>query len=366
MECLQKQNWTQFNRTELERIVISRPDEEVRRKIKANWDSVAKPLDGLGKLEHMTAQIGAILGSDVFVVQKKAVLVMCADNGIVEEGISQSQQEVTALVAENMGRGASSVCKMAKKIGTDVIPIDIGINQSNKIRGVRDKKIRCGTRNFAKEPAMTEAETVHAIAVGIELVRQCKEDGYTLLATGEMGIGNTTTSSAVIASLLHCHADSVTGRGAGLCEEKLARKKQVIEDAVKRWKLWEADALTVLSHVGGLDLAGLVGVCIGGACYRIPIVLDGVISLAAALTAERLFPETKASLLASHRGKEPAVSMLLKELSLDAVIEAELALGEGTGAVMMMGLLEQALEVYENRTTFSDIEMHPYERYELS
>lgn len=364
MECLQKPNWNEFHREELERIVISMPDETIRRRVREHWDSIAKPLDGLGTLERITAQIGAVLGSDELDIRKKAVLVLCADNGIVEEQVSQSGQEVTARVAEQMARGASSVCKMAKKAHADVIPVDIGINQKNRIFGVMDKKIRCGTRNFAEEPAMTEQETVRAIAIGMELVRQCKENGYQLLATGEMGIGNTTTSSAVIASLLHCPVEAVTGRGAGLCDEKLARKKQVIEEAIQRWKLWDANALTVLSHVGGLDLAGLVGVCIGGAYYRIPIVLDGVISLAAALTAERLVSGTKASLIASHRGKEPAMPLLLKELSLDAVIEAELALGEGTGAVMMMALLELALSVYERRTTFLDMKLCPYERYE--
>ncbi len=364
MECLEKLIWERFSRQELEQIQIGQPDEAVRKAVQENWDSVAKPLDGLGKLESITAQIGAIIGTDVLDIRKKAVIVMCADNGIVEEGISQSGQEVTAIVAKNMTRNESSVCKMAERIGADVIPVDIGINRIEKIPGLLDRNIRCGTRNFRKEPSMTEEETVRAIAAGMDMVFTCKQDGYQLLATGEMGIGNTTTSSAVTAALLKCEADWVTGRGAGLSDEKLIRKRQVIQEAIEKWHLYDADAFTVLRTVGGLDLAGLVGVCIGGALYHIPIVLDGVISLAAALTAERILPGTKEYLIPSHKGKEPAVKMLLDELDMDAVIEADMALGEGTGAVMMMSLLDIALSVYSSRTTFSDIRIDQYERYE--
>lgn len=356
MECLQKPIW--------ETIDIAVPDETVRKAVKVNWDSVAKPLDGLGKLETVTAQIGAVLGSDTLDIQKKAVLVMCADNGIVEEGISQSGQEVTAIVAAHMAQGKSSVCKLAKAVGADVIPVDIGIHRAEPIKGVRNKNVRCGTRNFAKEPAMTRQEVLQAIQIGMELVQECKAAGYQLLATGEMGIGNTTTSSALIAACLGCSAEMVTGRGAGLDDEKLAKKKRVITDAIERWDLKQADTLTALACVGGLDIAGLVGVCLGGAAYHIPIVLDGVISLAAALAAERILPGTSAYLIASHKGKEPAFPLLLKALSLDAVIDADMALGEGTGAVMMMALLDLALQVYESRTTFSDIQICPYERYE--
>ena len=171
--------------------------------VKANWDGVAKPLDGLGWFEHVTSQIGAIEDNTNVGISKRAVIVMCADNGIVKEGISQSGQEVTLAVAQSMGRHESSVCRMASASHTDVIPVDIGIAASCKIDGVLDEKIACGTRNFAKEPAMTEKETLDAIDTGVRLVKQCKENGYQILATGEMGIGNTTTSSAVTAALLH-------------------------------------------------------------------------------------------------------------------------------------------------------------------
>ena len=194
---------------------------------------------------------------------------------------------------------------MAQSIGAETIPVDIGINSEESIPGVLDRKVRPGTRNFLKEPTMTEEETVRAIVTGIELVQDCKEKGYGLLATGEMGIGNTTTSSAVTAALLQCEAEEVTGRGAGLTDQGLTRKQQVVRTALETYDLWHADAFTVLQTVGGLDIAGLTGMCIGGALWHIPIVLDGVISMAAALVAERLFPGVREYLLPSHLGKEP-------------------------------------------------------------
>ena len=317
----------------------------------------------MGRFESLTAQIGAILGTEEIDIAKKAVIIMCADNGIVAEGVSQSGQKVTAAVAAQMGRGDSSVGKMAAVIGADTIPIDIGIHSSEPIPGVLDRKIRCGTRNFRKEPAMTGEETARAINTGIEMVAVCKGKGYRILATGEMGIGNTTTSSAVTAALLRCKAEEVTGRGAGLCEEKLRRKVQIITEAIEKYELYGAEPFRVLETVGGLDIAGLVGVCIGSAVYHLPVVLDGVISMAAALLAERLVPGTKKYLIPSHKGKEPAVEMLKEALGLEPVIDGELALGEGTGAVMMLSLLDMALCIYHGGTLFSDIKVKQYERY---
>ncbi len=360
MECSERSGWS---KEALYPIHVDVPKKEIKDAVLDNWDHVAKPLDGLGRFELITAQIGAITGTTRVEVKKKAVIIMCADNGIVAEGISQSGQEVTLAVAREMGKGCSSVGKMAAAIGADTIPVDIGVNRSEPVPGLRDCNIRRGTGNFRKEPAMSEAEAVQAIFAGIDMVRECKEAGYQILATGEMGIGNTTTSSAVTAALLHCDAAEVTGRGAGLDEEGLARKRAVIDEAISRYRLYESDPLTVLATVGGLDIAGLAGVCIGGALYHLPIVLDGVISMAAALTAQRLIPGTAEYLIPSHKGKEPAVEKLMDALGLEPVIEAELALGEGTGAVMMMSLLDIALRVYQEKTTFSDLKIGQYERY---
>ncbi len=364
MECFGRRIGNSSEIKELwKNITIIEPDAELYKRILRNWDRIAKPLDGLGRFESLTAQIGAILGTEEIDIAKKAVIIMCADNGIVAEGVSQSGQEVTAAVAAQMGGGDSSVGKMAAMIGADTIPIDIGIHSREPIPGVLDRKIRCGTRNFRKEPAMTGEETARAINTGIEMVAVCKGKGYRILATGEMGIGNTTTSSAVTAALLGCKAEEVTGRGAGLCEEKLWRKMQIVTEAIEKYELYGAEPFRVLETVGGLDIAGLVGVCIGGAVYHLPVVLDGVISMAAALLSERLMPGTKKYLIPSHNGKEPAVGMLKEALGLEPVIDGELALGEGTGAVMMLSLLDMALCVYHGRTLFSDIKVKQYERY---
>ncbi len=339
-------------------------DRVLERRIRDNWDRVAKPLDGLGRFETMLARIGAILGDEQIDISRKAVLVLCADNGIVEEGVSQSGQEVTAIVAGFMGRHQTSVCRMAAFIGADVIPVDIGINSDVTLPGVRDCKLSRGTRNFRREPAMTRKQTLDAIGTGIGLVKECREKGYRLLGTGEMGIGNTTTSSAVAAALLGGEAEGFAGRGAGLDDNGLDRKRKVIREALEVYGLREASPLRVLETVGGLDIAGLVGVFIGGGVYGIPIVLDGVISGAAALLAERLVPGTKEFMLASHKGKEPALPLILQKLGLDPVLDAELALGEGTGGVMLFTLLDMALRLYETPTTFGDIAVEQYERYD--
>ena len=196
MECLEKLTWNNYTREELERISINSPDEKSEEMVYRNWDQIAKPIDGMGKFETLTAQIGAIMHTDQIDISKKAVIIMCADNGIVEEGISQSGQEVTLAVAKSMGKKQSSVGRMAETAGVETIPVDIGIASKEKIKGELDRKIRCGTKNFKKEPAMTEEETIRAITAGIDLVYCCKEKGIKILATGEMGIGNTTTSSA--------------------------------------------------------------------------------------------------------------------------------------------------------------------------
>lgn len=363
MECLEKPIWNRYTREELFKLTVKSLNKEIYNQVLKKWDSIAKPIDGMGRFEKLTAQIGAIQGNDRIDIDKKAVVIMCADNGIVAEGVCQSSQEITVEVAKAMAQKKSSVGKMAEKIGADIIPVDIGINRENVIDGVLNKKIRCGTRNFRKEPAMTETEVISAIAVGIDMVYSCKKAGYQIIATGELGMGNTTTSSAITAALLKCNVDDVTGRGAGLDDKGLQCKRRVILEAITKYDLYKSDALTILATVGGLDIAGLVGVCIGGAVYHIPIVLDGVISMVAALLAERIVPGTKYYLIPSHKGKEPAIKWLARELNMEPVIDGNMALGEGTGAVMMLSLLDVALSVYIDGITFSDIKIEQYERF---
>ena len=349
-----------MTKAELDSIKILPLEDSWYRKVKEKLDGIAKPLDGLGKFEHLIAQIGAIEKTTQISIQKKAVLVMCADNGVVEEQVSQSGKEVTLAVAKAMGVNNSSVGKMAAVAGVDVIPVDIGIDTDELIPGVLPRKVAKGTKNFAKEPAMTEEEVLKAIETGIQLVQQCHREGYEILATGEMGIGNTTTSSAVASVLLGDEPAEITGRGAGLTNEGLERKIHAIEKAiaVNRPK-WD-DPVDVLAKVGGFDLAGITGLYLGGAVYRIPIVVDGFISAVAALAAVRICEWVKDAMIVSHVSKEPGMQKILKELHMDAPLHADMCLGEGTGAVAYLPVLDLAAEVYGRMSTFSENDIEDY------
>lgn len=343
---------------------IGLPDEQALLASRRHWDNIAKPIQGLGIMEELIIKIAGIQGREDVALDKKAVIVMCSDNGVVAEGVTQTDSHVTAVVSENFARGIASVNRMAAVAGADVIPVDIGVAEDLKEPGIRNRKIAYGTKNFAKEPAMSEAEAIQAILTGMELVRECKEEGYCLLATGEMGIGNTTTSSAMASVLLDVPVSTVTGKGAGLPAEGIRRKVAVIEGAVESRKPDRRDALSVLANLGGFDIAGMTGVFLGGALYRIPVVIDGVISAVAALTAARLCPKAVHYMLASHMSNEPSSAMIMKELGLEPVIYGRLALGEGTGAVMLFPLLEMAYEVYLENSTFENIKIEAYEHFD--
>ena len=265
-------------------------DEKAMEGAKKRWDSIAKPLHSLGELENMLTQIAGITGTPDVRVEKKAVVAMCADNGVVEEGVTQTGQEVTAIVAENFSRHKTSACLMAEVAGVDIYPVDIGMITDVKNVTRKNEKTAYGTKNFAKEPAMTREQLWQAIETGIRIAGEKKQEGYDILLTGEMGIGNTTTSSAVASVLLNRDPAVMTGKGAGLDDDGLKRKIHVIEDAIGRYNLRQADVLTVMASVGGYDIAGLCGLCIGGARYHIPVVLDGFISGVAALCAVHLIP----------------------------------------------------------------------------
>lgn len=346
------------------KIKIEKPDSYTYEKVRKNWDRLAKPLDSLGKFEDITARIGAIHKNASVDISKKAVAAMCADNGIVDEKVSQTGQEVTLAVAKAMANRCSSVCKMAAAAGIDVFPIDIGIASDESVNGLINKKIRKGTCNFTKEPAMTAKEAKRALDTGIEIALKLSSLGYRLICTGEMGIGNTTTSAAVIASLLKKPADIIAGRGSGLGTEGFRRKITVIENAIDKYDLYNAKPIEVIACVGGFDIASLAGLIIGAAYCKIPIVLDGIISLAAALAAVRLIPVAGEYLIASHISREPAAELVLNELGLSPVIDADMALGEGTGAVMMCVLIDTALTLYNKQLTFEDINIDAYSRFD--
>lgn len=338
---------------------ITAIDEVARQTAMTRWNMLAKPLGGLGQLEDMVATIAGIVG--VPRIDKRAVVVMCADNGVVAEGISQTGQEVTAIVTENMATGGTSVCRMANVANVAVIPVDIGVAIPVFAEGICQCNVRRGTRNMAKEPAMTVDETISAIEVGIQIVSNLAQEGYGLIVTGEMGIGNTTTSAAVSAVLLGVSVEQVTGRGAGLSAEGLSHKISVIEKAIMLHKPNKNNPIEVLSSIGGLDIAGLVGVYLGCAYHGIPVLIDGVISVTAALVATMICPHSKGYMLPSHVSKERGSKLILDALDLNAPLHAGFHLGEGTGAVAMIPLLDMALAVYHELPTFGDIQIEAYQ-----
>lgn len=334
-------------------------DEEAMKDSRKRWDSIAKPLHSLGKLEDFVIQIAGIQGTPRPNISRRALVAMCADNGVVEEGVTQTGQEVTAIVAENFLKGATSVCAMCRASSTDIFPVDVGMAVDTAVR--RDFKVAYGTKNMTKEPAMSRGEAVRAVEAGIAMAAELKEKGYTILATGEMGIGNTTTSSAVAAVLLEQPVERMTGRGAGLSSEGLERKIFAIHKAIAVNRPDREDALDVLAKVGGFDIAGMVGVFLGGAALGMPVVMDGFISCTAALVAQCLCPRAASYMLASHVSKEPASHLILEALGKEAFLHGEMCLGEGTGAVALFPVLDMGLAVYESMSTFDEISVKQYE-----
>lgn len=332
-------------------------DEVAKSQCISRWNSIAKPLHSLGKLEDGIAQIAGIIGTHQVCIDKKALVIMCADNGVVAEGVTQVGSEITALVAENFLDMNSCVCIMSKQIGVDVYPIDVGIQVDTK---VPKKKVAYGTKNMLFEPAMTREQAIQIIEAGIETVFELKEKGYQIIATGEMGIGNTTTSSAVATVLLGVPVEAVTGRGAGLSKEGLNRKIEVIKKAIDTHHPNKEDPIDVISKVGGYDIAGMVGLYIGGAVAHIPIIMDGFISTVAALLATHIDPQIKQYLLPSHVSKEMAGKMILDTLGVEPYITCDMCLGEGTGAVSLFPLLDMGLAVYSQMSTFEQIDMDAY------
>ena len=336
-------------------------NEEKMKTARMRCDSIAKPLHSLGKMEDLITQIVGITGEEKVDLGKKALVAMCADNGVVAEGISQSGQDVTQIITENLGKGTSTVCHMAHAAGADVIPVDIGVASDIHSSGVVHRKIARGTHNFAKQPAMSRDQAVQAIDVGIETALLCRQHGYDVVATGEMGIGNTTSTAAVTAALLHAPVELVTGRGSGLTSEGLQRKIQVVTRALEQWQPNQHDPIDILSKVGGYDLCGLTGLFLGGALCGLPMIIDGVIASAAALCAVRLCPTVRDYLIASHHTAEPAGVLLEQALDVKPIIDAHMALGEGTGAVLLFGMLDAAASLYTNGNTFDDSNIEAYQ-----
>lgn len=337
-------------------------DREIVRKCEEKWLTIAKPLYSLGTFERIISQIGGIRKDITAPLEKSCAIICCADNGVVCEGISQTDASVTRIVADNLAEGRGNLNIISRNCRLDVLSVDMGMKYAPISDKVVDCCIRRETDNIRVGPAMTRQEAVRAIEAGIHLAEKAVKKGYDILITGEMGIGNTTTASACAAVLLGLDAKEVTGRGAGLSDEGLLHKTAVIRDAIAVNDPDGADALDVLSKLGGFDIAGMTGVFLGGGIYGRPVIIDGVISSIAALLAVMLEANAGEYMIASHISREPAGRRIMERLSLSPVIDGGLALGEGTGAACLLPLLDMAHEVYTQNVTFNDIHMEAYKK----
>ncbi len=335
-------------------------DKKAAQRAQEKWNSVAKPLHSLGMLEDTVIKIAAIFGRENFSLEKRCAAVMCADHGVTEECVTQTDSSVTAVVAKSVAEGSSNINLMADICNADVFAYDIGIGKKMDVKGLIDKKIAFGSENIAKGPAMTYAQAQAAICTGMDIVGELRESGYKIIITGEMGIGNTTASAAVAAALTGADPKLITGRGAGLDDDGLKRKIAAVERSLEINAPDPNDPVGVLAKVGGYDIGAMTGLFLGGAYYHIPIVADGFISAAAAALAVKLCPFAADYMLGSHTSAEPAASLLMEHIGLKAPINAGLRLGEGTGGVLLLPLIDAALAVYNSSHLFENL---PMERY---
>lgn len=336
-------------------------DMEYCRLAQEKWDNIAKPLRSLGELEKIIVRLAGIQKKLVPVIDKKAVVIFCSDNGVVAEGVSQCGSEVTASVAESFAKGTATVNAFAKKCGADVFPVDVGIAKDINCKGIIDRKIAYGTQNIASGRAMSEKQCIKAVMTGIEIVNNLHRQGYNMIMTGEMGIGNTTTSSAVISVLENVPPESVTGKGAGLSDNALIHKTDVIRRAIEVNKPDRNNITDVMSKLGGFDICAMAGCFIGGALYRIPVIIDGFISAVAADCAIKAVPECSDYIFASHCSAEPAGKSALDAVGKISLINCGMRLGEGTGAVIGAELFDYALAAYSEPADFDDISVEKYQ-----
>ncbi|HEV8308762.1 MAG TPA: nicotinate-nucleotide--dimethylbenzimidazole phosphoribosyltransferase [Methylomirabilota bacterium] len=334
----------------LSRIVA--PDPHVALAAHARLERLTKPPGSLGRLETLAARVALITGQAMPRVAAPVIFTLVGDHGVVTEGVSAYPQAVTAQMVENFCQGGAAVNALGRHVGARVVVADLGVAVDLGPRpGLELRKIARGTRNFAEGPAMTREEALAAIAAGAALVEDAAPD---CIGTGEMGIGNTTAASALTAALTGADPAAVTGRGTGVDDAAWARKVAVIRRGLGTNRPDPRDGLGVLAAVGGLEIAGLVGVVLAGAARRVPVVLDGFIATAAALVAVRLRAEVREYLIAAHRSAEPGHGVLLETLGLAPYLDLGMRLGEGTGAALGIGLIRAALACYTDMATFKE------------
>ncbi len=330
-------------------------DKEAMAEARARQNTLTKPPGSLGRLEELSIQLAGIQGKPIPSIKHKVVMVMAGDHGVVAEKIGNWPQEVTAQMVSNFLRGGAGINVIARQVGIRVIIVDMGVaTDLAPDSNLLSRKIGYGTQNMTLGPAMTPEQAVRSIETGIDLISSEVARGLDIIGTGDMGIGNTTASSAIGAVITGRPVAEVTGRGTGLTDEQFAHKVAVIEQALAVNHPEPAQPLDVLARVGGFEIGGLVGVMLGAAARRIPVVIDGFISGAAALIATALSPGLKGYLIAAHLSAESGHRVLLEHLGLKPLLNLNMRLGEGTGAALGIFLAETAARILAEMTTFAE------------
>jgi len=333
-------------------------DREAMRQAQARQDNLTKPQGSLGLLEELSVKVAGIKGVAQPRIKDKVIVTMAGDHGVTAEGVSLFPQEVTAQMVYNFLRGGAGINVLARHVGARVVVVDMGVATDLEPHPeLLVKKVAHGTKDMAQGPAMSCEEAIQAIEVGIEIVESELSRGVDIVGTGDMGIGNTTPSSAIVAALTGAPVADVTGRGTGIDDEQLAHKVETIERALAVNRPDPADPLDVLAKVGGLEIGGIAGVVLGAAAHRLPVVIDGFISGAGALIAAGLAPQVKDYLIAAHLSVELGHRLVLERLGLTPLLNLNLRLGEGTGAALGISLVEAAVKVLNEMATFDDADV---------
>jgi nicotinate-nucleotide--dimethylbenzimidazole phosphoribosyltransferase len=330
-------------------------DERAMVEAKRRQDNLTKPQGSLGQLESLSIQVAGIKGDPRPRIVNKVIFTLVGDHGITKEGVSAYPSEVTPQMVYNFLGGGAGINVLARHVGARVVVADLGVaSVLERHPNLKEKKVAMGTQNMAKGSAMSREEAIRAIEAGIELVEEELSIGIDILGTGDMGIGNTTPSSAITAAITGADVATVTGRGTGLDEEGQRRKVKVIQQALEINQPNPKDAIDVLAKVGGFEIGGIAGVILAGARYRIPVVIDGFISGAAALIAASLSPQVKPYLIASHQSVEQGHKVILEHLGLKPLLDLDLRLGEGTGAALGIFLVEASIKILNEMATFAE------------
>jgi len=334
---------------------IKELDKSYFEKAQERLDSLTKPRGSLGRLEELAAQVVTIREDLAPKLDNKVIFTFAGDHGVTEEGVSAFPKEVTPQMVFNFLNGGAGINVLARQAGAEVAVVDIGVDYDfEEAEGLIQKKVVKGTKNMAKGPAMTREEAEKCIEVGINLANDFADKGYNLFGTGEMGIGNTTPSSAIITVFSGKSAREVTGRGTGIDDEALENKAKVIEKAIELNKPDANDAIDVLTKVGGAEIAGIAGLCLGAAARGIPVLIDGFISTAGALIAYEIEPKVKEYMISAHKSVEKGHEIMLERMGLRPIIDLDFRLGEGTGAAIGMAIVESAVRIYNEMATFAE------------